>query len=621
MVKNGKEKLQWVRGNMGTLCIAVGMSCCGGGTSSQALTLASIKITTPSLIIGQSHQLSAEGVFADGHQADLTSSVTWSSSNPQVAAVSTSGLLTAMTTGSVAITAQAGSVVSSTPTIAAAYAGVMTYHNDLARTGQNLSETALTPANVNLKQFGKLLSYPVDGAIYAQPLIAMSVPIPNQGVHNVVYVATEHDSVYAFDADGGSSMPLWHDSFVDPASGMLSVYAPAVSNQAFHQSEIGITGTPVIDPDNGTLYVVTYTSEGGGFVYRLHALDITTGAERSGGPVSIEAQVQGAGAGGDGEGHIAFNPQMHLQRMGLALAGGSVYVGFASQADTAPWHGWLLAFDSSTLAQVASYNATPDGYGGGIWQAGGAPAIDADGSVYLASGNGTFDAPSSGADFGDSVLKLQARSLQLLDWFTPFNQSLMGDQDLDLGSGGIMLLPDQTGAHPQMLVLAGKFSSIYLLDRTNLGHFNAGSDNVVQRLDSQTGQMFSTPAYWQGHVYFAGWNDNLKMFSILGGVLSDEPSSSSSNTFGFAGATPSISAQGAANGIVWTVDYSQSGVEGAAVLYAFDATDVSKLLYASNELPRDQLGPAAKFSVPTVYNGKVYVGTATELDILGLIAN
>jgi hypothetical protein len=504
---------------------------------------------------------------------------------------------------------------------ALSHQSMLSYRNDLGRTGQNLNEVTLTPANVNSNQFGKLYSYSVDGAIYAQPLYVGSVTIPGMGVYNVVYVATDHDSVYAFDADGSVPSPLWHVSFINPSAGLTSVPGADVSDGTFPGGEIGVTSTPAIDAASGTLYVVAYTKENGQYVYRLHALNLATGAEKFGGPAPIQASVPGTGWENNGQGQVPFEPQFHLQRPGLLLLNGVVYVGFGSHADTPPWHGWLLAYDAITLQQVASFNTTPNGSGASIWESGCAPAADADGNIFVATGNGTFDADTGGVDEGDSVLKLSSPSLTVLDSFTPYSQDSLNQSDADLGSGGTMLLPDQPGLHPHLLVVAGKEGRIYLIDRDNLGHFNSASNTqIVQELfGAINNNNLTTPAYWQGHIYYASENDNLKMFALKNGLLSTSPVANSSETFGYAGASASISANGPSDGILWAIDTSALSTGGAAVLRAYDATNVAHELYNSAEAgPRDTLGPAVRFTVPTVINGKVYVGTATEVDVLGL---
>src|SRR5215472_8737840 len=391
---------------------------------------------------------------------------------------------------------------------------VLTYHNDNARTGQNLSEVNLTLANVNPSQFGKLFSYPVDGYVYTQPLYMPNLPIPGLGIRNVVFVATQHDSVYAFDADGNAPGQLWTKSFINPPAGITPVPQPNVLN-ADIVPEIGITGTPVIDPASGTLYVVAKTKEvttsgEPHFVQRLHALDVTNGAEKFGGPATIgdtifnpppeayvnttNISVPGTGLGSEG-GQIKFNALRQNQRPGLVLAGNRVYVAWASHGDTPPYHGWVVGFNKTTLAPETMFNLTPNGKNGGIWMSGGAPAVDDSGNMYLSVGNGTFaltptdtcgewqfvdgHSPPCNPGYGDSVLRLSTTgALSVADFFTPFNQAELERNDQDLGSAGVLLLPGQPGGHPHMLVTSGKGAGkVYLIDRDNMGGFNPASDN------------------------------------------------------------------------------------------------------------------------------------------------
>jgi hypothetical protein len=632
-----KRKFAWLTSFCGlSTAFVVGMTGCGGGaitpvassstgTAASIATLTKIAIEPSSvnLSVGQTYQFTVTGTDNDGNSSDVTASATWSSSNPAVVTVSASGV--AMTTGEgsatiTAVLADRSKNASASVTVAVAYTRMLAYHNDLARTGQNLDETILTPANVNSAQFGKLFSYPVDGGMYAQPLYMQSVTLGNQGVHNVVYVVTEHDSVYAFDADGKVSTPLWHVSFINPLAGITTV-PPPPGDDAFPAGEIGITSTPAIDPATGILYVVSYTLENGKPFYRLHALDLGTGAEKLGGPVVIVAYTPGTGDDTDGR-YVYFDPTWHLQRQALLLLNGVIYVGFASHGDIPPFHGWLLAYDARTLKQTAVYNVTPNGRLGGLWESGCGPSVDAEGNLYVATANGTFDASAGGPDYGDSVVKLDRASLKVLDWFTPLNQATLNAIDQDLGSGGPMLLPDQPGLHPRLLVVAGKEGRIYLLDRDNLGHYGLIADAAVQELVGQINpNVLSTPAYWRENIYYASQDDTLKMFRLNNGLLSPSPVAVSQASFGYAGATPSISANGATAGIVWVIDTSALSNGGPAQLRAYDATNVSQELYDSTQVgSRDTPGTANKFAVPTVINGKVYVGTATELDVFGLLA-
>src|SRR5438132_1004337 len=518
---------------------------------------------------------------------------------------------------------------------ARAQVAVLTYHNDNARTGQNLNETILTPGNVAPGTFGLLFSYPVDGNVYAQPLYVPSVNLPGQGFHNVVFVATEHDSVYAFDADDSGVGLLWQVSFIDPANGVTTVPPENVQSQDI-VPEIGITGTPVIDGGTGTLYVVAKTKEvvagSPHYVQRLHALDIATGAEKFGGPIVIGdtvfdgssttyvsgPSVPGTGSGSVG-GRVFFNALRQNQRSGLLLLNGVVYIGWASHSDTSPYHGWVLGYDAQTLAPAAVFNTTPNGGLGGVWMSGGGLAADNNGAVYLSTGNGTFDVTGSQAPaYGDSVLKLATGiDLTVADFFTPSNQETLAQNDQDLGSGGVLLLPDQPGARPHLLVTAGKDGTIYLNNRDDLGGYQrcgASCDDVVQELPP-IGNCHCAPAYFNNQVYFQRAYDVLKAFSLSNGLLVSPPASQSSVPFNYFGATPSISANGSSSGIVWAL---QAAAQGPAILRAYDALDLSRELYSSDQMPADQLDGAVKFAVPTVANGQVYVGTQSSLSVFGL---
>jgi hypothetical protein len=521
-------------------------------------------------------------------------------------------------------------------------AGVLTYHNNRSRDGTNTHEYALSPRTVSQATFGKRFSCTLDGAAYTQPLWMPHLSIGGT-IRNLVFVGTEHDTAYAFDADRIPCLKIWHVNLLDNAHGGTAaetpVPAPDVEPYLVIQPEIGVTGTPVIDPGSKTLYIVS-TSEGptGSFHQRLHALDVTTGAEKFGGPVTIAASLPGTGYDSS-SGTISFNRKTQLQRSALALANGVVYVAWASYGDRDPYHGWIIGYDARTLVQVAAFSDSSDGQRGGIWMSGGAPAIDANGNLFLATGNGTFDADSNtppNTDFGDSVLRLSpAPNLAVIDWFTPFDQNFLNMNDGDLGSSGVLLLPNQASGPPHLLVSGGKEGRLYLINRDSLGHFCSScttkDTNVVQTFAASTG-FFSTPAFWHNALYFAGslqgagHGDKLKrlVFNLATGLFSPSPASRSAFTFNFPGATPSISSQGSSNGIVWAVDSSHSDpnvdfLPGPAVLFAYDATDLSKELWDSSQAPnnRDRAGVAVKFMVPTVANGKVYIGTRTELDVYG----
>ena len=514
-----------------------------------------------------------------------------------------------------------------------AQVNVTTYRNDLARDGQNLEESLLTPSSVTPDQFGKLYMQPVDGYIYAQPLYVSGVQIAgcvftDGCVHNVVFVATQHDSVYAFDADsnaGVNASPLWHVSFINPAAGITTVSAPNDEHCTDINPEVGITGTPVIDLSTGTLYVVVNTKENGAFFQRLHALDITSGAEKFGGPVVIQATVPGTGAGQAG-GQVSFDPLRNGQRPGLLLVNGLIYITWASHCDLGPYHGWMMAYDAHSLQQVAVWNASPNGSDAGVWQSGAAPAADSSGNVFLATGNGTFDLNTSGPDAGDTIAKIGlpgGGTFPILDYFTPYNQAFLSSTDTDLGAGGVMLFPDQPAgaAHQHLAIAGGKQGTLYVVDRDNMGHFNASGDTqIVQSLPSIVGGMFATPAFWNNTLYVGGVNDALQAFSFDGnsGLLSTSPVSSSPETFHYPGTTPSVSADGTTGGLVWALEEDNFP---SAVLHVYDATNLSNELYNSSARPQDSPGPSVKFVVPTVANGKVYVGTATQLAVFGLMGS
>jgi hypothetical protein len=509
---------------------------------------------------------------------------------------------------------------------------VTTQQNDIARTGRNLAETILNTSNVNPTQFGKIFVQPVTGVIYAQPLYLSGVTL-NGASHNVVYVATRADYVYAFDAgsnNGANASALWAVSLLDAAHGA------SVGAQVY--GTLGITSTPVIDPASGTLYVVGASFEGGQVIYRLHALDVTTGLEKFGGPATITGGVPGA-ASDSVAGVVSLTPRNHNQRPGLLLLNGVVYIGFGSytEGDDSVWHGWIVGYGASSLVQTGIFCATPNGSGGGVWLSGQGLAADQldlvnhpYGRMFISTGNGDFTGTPpyiAGMDFGDSVvdLDLTGGAPSVTDDFTPSIQAVLGTTDGDQGAGGALILPTQSaGAYPNLLVQAGKSGTVYLLDRDNLGGYTPTGDQAVQVLplavgtsgpNAKTG-VWSSPAYWNGNVYYWGVYDNLKSFPLVGGLLSTPPTTSSELS-GFPSSTPSISANGAAQGIVWNILGSGSGT---AILMAHDAGNVATTLYSSATNPgRDAAGPQTGFVVPTIANGMVYVGTANQLDVYGLI--
>ncbi len=534
---------------------------------------------------------------------------------------------------------------------APANTAVTTYHNDNLRTGANTHETILTTGNVTSSQFGKRVTYAVDGQVYAQPLYLPDVSIRGTS-HNVVYVATENDSVYAFDADQTTAVaPLWKTSFTGP--NVTAVPAGDVfTRYANHDIDplVGITSTPVIDPTSNILYVVAMTKENGQYFQRIHAIDVTTGAEKAGSPLAIQASVSGTGADSSG-GQVHFNAKTEDQRPALLLVNGNVYISWASFGDTDPYHGWLIGYHytGSALQQVGSavYNDTPNGSEGGIWMSGDGPAADSSGNVYVVTGNGTYDLNTGGRDASDSFLKMSTQNgLSVSDYFTPFNQSCLAAGDSDLGSGGALLLPDQTNtSHPHLVIGAGKEGRIYVVDRDNMGHYtndpnlNCGSsevnqttsDKVLQELPPRTiGPNFSSAGYWAstGHarIYMGGVDDTLKAFQVNNDTISSSPTSQTPESFRFPGVSPSISGNGNTNGIVWVVSPPSTcggngcNPSGFGILHAYDATNLGSELYNSGQnASRDQLDSYTKFSVPTIANGEVFVGTQTSLSIYGLL--
>ena len=445
---------------------------------------------------------------------------------------------------------------------------VITSQYDNARTGANLNETTLTPRNVNAQHLGKLFTLHVDGDVYAQPLFLAGVEIPGKGRHDVLFIATEHDSVYAFDAYGNPSSPLWQVSLLK--DGLTTV--PADDAQCpFIAPEIGITSTPVIDPDSGTLYVLARTKGRQillehEYPQQLHALNVATGQEKLGGPKEIDASVSGSGPGSIG-GKLAFNPLRDNPRAAMLLSRGTVYLSWASACDVGPYHGWMMAYDAQSLQQKAVFNASPDGDDSGIWAGDTGPAADKAGDIFVATGNGRFDANKSGRDYGDTLLKLDGQSLKIKDYFAPFNVDALNAGDNDLGSGGPMLLPDQTGAHPHLAVVEGKGSTLYLVNRDHMGHWQPGSDShAVQTIHLPNG-VFGSMTYWNHYVYVLSDSDALRQFEVKDGKLA--PKAASSNTFPGVSATPIVSANGSRDGVVWILRSKVwNGFDQHAVLYA-----------------------------------------------------
>ena len=507
--------------------------------------------------------------------------------------------------------------------VSGARAQVTTSQYDNLRTGATLNEKTLTPQNVNANQFGKLGAFKVDGAVYAQPLFVPGVEIPGKGKRDVLFVATEHDSVYAFDAYRPNDAPLWQVSLLDKKRDEETVGAQDVQCP-FIQPEVGVTSTPAIDLQSGTLYVLARSMIGHWFkdneyFQRLHALAITTGAEKLGGPVKTTAAVRGRGDGNKND-EVRFDVLRENPRAALLLVNNVVYLSWGSSCDVAPYHGWVMAYDAQTLTQKAVLNVTPDGNQGGIWGSDTGLGADPSGNVYVATGNGTFDAASGGRDYGDSVLKLSLEnsSLVVRDYFTPFDQAQLNDADADLGSSGPTVLPDQPGAHPHLMLQPGKGSMIYVIDRDQMGQFHEQGDAIVQRI-RMSGSGMGAMAYWNGHAYFACSDDRLRDYALENGLL--KLRSSSSTKFDDPGATPSVSADGSKNGIVWAIaTKTWNGPGRTAVLYAFDANNLSEPIYTSEQnSKRDRAALATRFVIPLVVNGHVYFGARDEVEVYGLL--
>ena len=612
------------------LLVSVGLNwSCAGGSSSQNPTppLITTQPASESVIVGQpaTFTVVATGTSPLSYQ--------WQQQNGVVITGATAPIYTtppSVATDSglqfrVVVSNSAGEAVSDFATLTVATpAGVdvVTYHNDNPRTGQNLKEVMLTLANVNSSSFGKLGFFTTDGKVDAQPLYLSSLNVAGNGMHNVLYVATEHDSLYAFDGDTGAV--LWQVSL------MKTGETPSDDRGCSQITpEIGITSTPVIDRaagTNGVIYVVAMSkNEAGTYFQRLHALDITSGAELFGGPVTVQASFPGTGDNSVG-GNVIFDPKQYAERAGLLLLSGTIYTTWTSHCDIRPYTGWIIAYDATTLAQSSVLNVTPNGSQGSIWMAGTAPAADSADNIYFLDANGTFDTtltaggiPVNG-DFGNSFMKLSTSGgLAVADYFATFDTVQQSDVDGDLGSGGALVLPDLTDGSGQtfhLAVGAGKDTNIYVVNRDDMGKFNSGRNNIYQELaGALPGGVFAMPSYFNNTIYYGSVGSTIKAFVISDAHLSGTPKSQTSTSFPYPGSTPSISANGGSDAILWAHENSNP-----AVLHAYDATDLTHELYNSNQAgTRDQFGPGNKFITPTIANGKVYVGTANGVAVLGLL--
>jgi hypothetical protein len=492
---------------------------------------------------------------------------------------------------------------------------VLTQHDDNARSGANLHETVLTTANVNVAGFGRLFARAVDDQVYAQPLVYDGVSIPGKGAVNVLYVVTMSDTIYAFDADDpAAGAPLWQVSLVDPASGVVPVTHADVGMACGKYEDIGgnigIESTPVIDPASGTMYVVAKTKDNGVQVYRLHALDVTTGAERAGSPVVIGASVPGTGAGSVA-GFVTFDASLENQRPGLLLSNGKVYIGFSSYCDTGNYHGWLLAYDATSLNAAAVFNVTPDGAQGGIWMSGQGPNADDQGNVYVKLANGDTTVQQGGANYGEATLLLTP-ALAPTDWFVPYDYANLNATDMEVGASGLLLLQQE-----HRTISGSKASKIYVNDTGNLGHFGGASDSqIVQTIALDAGELHGGPVVWSSAgrelVYVWATGDTVRSYQMMGGLLAPAAVGTSPSP-GWPGGSLTLSANGATpgTGILWasmtlTGDANAGLVPG--VLRALDAANVGTELWNTRQDPaRDDCGFYAKYAAPTVANGKVYL--------------
>ena len=506
--------------------------------------------------------------------------------------------------------------------IASGQVPVLTHHNDNSRTGQNTSESYLTPANVNKSQFGILFSQPVDGMVVAEPLYMPNLQI-NGARHNVLFVVTLHDGVYAFDADnssGSNASPLWYTSLINPPT----VTTVPISAQGCLQTgftEMGILGTPVIDPTTSTMYLVAKTLESGRYVFRLHALNILTGQESLGGPVEIQASYTVNGK------HVSFAQRHRMQRPALLLANGVIYVAFGTMGckSDPPSTGWVMAYSGSTLQQLATLDVGPTQSAvPGIWMSGDGPSVDSEGNVYLATGDGVFDYNVGGLDFGDTLMKisLQGGSLEVADYFTPYNQAYLDQNDFDLGSSGLVLLPPQSGPYPNLGIIVGKGATLYLVNLDNLGQYDPLVDDIVQEVPFQTSSqtwILGGVTYWNQLVYLSGGHNAIEAYSLNNGLLSSTPVLKTAQNYNFPSLF-SLSANGQQNGILWGAEQIFNGATDlASVLGAFNASNLQPL-YGSPASGTHAVAPGTSLNFPMVVNGKVYLGTQVNVTVFGLFA-
>jgi Immunoglobulin I-set domain len=602
---------------------------CGSSNSSSQNSIPAITVqpSNVTVAVGQTATFSVQATGSG------TLAYQWQKSNTAISGATSSSYTTAPAAAAdsgsqfaVIVSNSIGNVTSNPATLTVSTSGnsttdVVTHHNDIARTGQNLTETILNPGNVTSAKFGKIGFYSVDGLVDAQPLYASSVAVPSNGTRNILIAATEHDSVYAFDADSGTV--LWQTS-------ALKSGETTSDNRGCSQvtPEIGITSTPVIDRTrgtNGVIYVVAMSKDASlKYHQRVHALDLALGTELFGGPIEVQATYPGTGDNSDGT-NVIFDPGQYEERAALLLMNGILYTAWTSHCDARPYTGWIIAYDAGTLAQSSLLNVTPNGNEGAIWMAGSGLAADSSGNIYFLDANGVFDStlnssgfPSDG-DYGNAFMKLSTSGgLTVADYFEMANQSSENGSDTDLGSGGALVLPDLTdgsGNTVHLAVGAGKDAIIYVVNRDSMGKFNIANNNAIyQQISGQLpGSVFSMPAYFNGTLYYGAVGGPLQAFTITNAKLSTSATAHTANSFPYPGTTPAISANGASNGIVWAVENNTP-----AVLHAYDATTLNEL-YNSNQASgaRDQFGAGNKFMTPTIVNGKVFVGTPNGVAVFG----
>jgi hypothetical protein len=608
----------------------------GSITSAQATLTVSAAPVAPSIATQPANQTVNAGqaaTFSVAATGTAPLTYQWQKNGAAITGATATSYTTPVTTTAdsgetfrVVVSNTAGSITSNSvtltvnPSTVTSTVDVITYHYDNLRTGQNVNETTLTTANVSSTTFGKLGEFSVDGLVDGQPLYLSQVTIGAQK-KNVLYVVTEHGSVYAFDADsinGITSTFLWKTS-------TLGAGETSSDNRGCGQvtPEIGITSTPVIDRMRNAIYVVAMSKNSSGtYFQRLHALNLSTGAELFGGPQNITATYPGTGANSSG-GNVVFDPKQYKERPGLLQIAGTIYTTWSSHCDAGPYTSWVMAFSADTLAQTSVLNLVPNGNDGGIWMAGAAPGADASGNIYFIVGNGDFDTTLNASNFplnancGNCFAKVSSGALALLDYFTPLNTVSESNSDTDFGSGGPVLLPDMVDANGvtrHLAVGAGKDANIYVVDRDNMGKFNSAQDNNYQVITGQIGGVWSKPSYFNGTVYYGSVSTALKAFPVTNAKLAGTSSSQTTHTFGYPGTTPSISANGTTNGIVWAIENS------GAILFAYDATNLTRELYDSNQAAnnRDHFS-GNKFITPMVVNGKVYVGTPNSVTVFGLL--